>query len=58
MYIYTQSRMFTELSPVSLVLRQVSCDRQLLPLGTEYHLLQFQHCLVLRPELEHTQPQL
>jgi len=42
---------------VSQVLRQVSCDRQLLPLGTEYHLMEFQHCLVVQPELKHTQPQ-
>jgi len=53
-----KSHFFTESSPVSSVQQQVSYECQLLPLGTEYHLMEFQHCLVLQPELKHTQPQL
>jgi len=46
---------FTLSSPVSQARQQVSYDHQLLPLGTEHHLVQFQHCLILQPkEQRHT----
>jgi len=58
MEIDTSSYLFTEISPVSRAQQQVSYDHQLLPLGTEHRLRQFQHCLILQPEEKQTQPQL